>query len=390
MSPQTDQSYMNRKKLIQYAVAILLFWISLYIYCPTLSVYVERKTSDLAQVGTVLAMYGLWQMMIRIPLGIFSDWMNRQKPLIIVGFLFAAGGAFLMARANGFWGLVIGRSLTSVSVSFWVILVVVYSRLFPPEDAVKATAILSLFNAIGRMLGTMLTGWLNDIGGYELSFYVACFVAFAAILVILPGKEGQGTYLSPSIQTIKKLLGNRSLMIPSWLCVLNQYVVFATTFGFIPILASKLGATNILQSVLMSMNLLIVIGGNILVTRLVNRFSITNTVAISFLLLTLGLVLAGLAHTLTMLFIAQALIGLGNGFNYPALMGLSIKSIEDRERSTAMGIHQSVYAIGMFVGPWLSGIISEFSGISRMFLITAGCCLLISIIGVHSLKRINT
>ena len=384
---QVNQSYSNRNKLIQYAIAILLFWISLYLYSPTLSVYVESKTSNLTQVGTVLAMYGLGQMIIRIPLGVFSDWVNRQKPLIIVGFIFAAAGALLMARANGFWGLIIGRSLTSASASFWVILVVVYSRLFPPEDAVKATAILSIFNSVGRMLGTMLTGWLNDIGGYELSFYVASIVAFVAIAILIPGKEGKGTYLSPSLQTVKKMLGNQSLMIPSWISALNQYVVFATTFGFIPIQAAKLGATNVLQSVLMSMNLLIIIGGNILVTRLAKRFSTANMVIAGFLLLTAGLFMAGAAHTLPMIFIAQALFGLGNGINYPTLMGLSIETIEDHKRSTAMGIHQSVYAIGMFVGPWLSGIIANYSSIPRMFMITAGCCLLISIVGVRSLKQ---
>jgi MFS family permease len=378
----------SNKKIIQYTLAFLLFWVSLYLYYPTLSVYVDSKTHDLVQVGTVLAMYGLWQMIIRIPLGVLSDWVNKQKPLMIIGFVLAAVGAFIMAKAGGFWGLILGRSITSASASFWVILVVVFSRLYPPQEAVKATAILSMINAFGRMMGTALTGWLNDIGGYELSFYAACIAAFLAVLVILPGKEGEGTYLTPSFKVMKELLSNPSLMVPSWLSVLTQYVVFATTFGFIPILAANLSASNILQSLLMSMNLLIIVVGNILVTRLANRFSTANMIAVSFLVLTLGLILAGLAHTLSMIFIAQALIGIGNGINYPALMGLSIQSIEDRQRSTAMGIHQSIYAIGMFVGPWLSGIIADYTSISRMFLITAGCCLIISIVGVRRLRNI--
>jgi predicted MFS family arabinose efflux permease len=37
-----------------------------------------------------------------------------------------------------------------------------------------------------------------------------------------------------------------------------------------------------------------------------------------------------------------------------------------------MGIHQSLYAVGMFTGPWLSGILADRLGVQPMFVVTAG------------------
>ena len=42
-----------------FSIAAFLYWISLYLYVPTLPTYVQSKTDNLALVGSVLSMYGL-------------------------------------------------------------------------------------------------------------------------------------------------------------------------------------------------------------------------------------------------------------------------------------------------------------------------------------------
>jgi MFS family permease len=53
---------------------------------------------------------------------------------------------------------------------------------------------------------------------------------------------------------------------------------------------------------------------------------------------------------------------------------LSIRFVSDEERATAIGLHQSVYAIGMFAGPWFSGILAQWIGLRSMFGVTALAC----------------
>jgi MFS family permease len=68
-------------------------------------------------------------------------------------------------------------------------------------------------------------------------------------------------------------------------------------------------------------------------------------------------------------------------------MGMSIRHVADAERATAMGLHQAVYAIGMFGGPWLSGILADAMGIRPMFGVTAFACLALGLFGAYWLAE---
>ncbi len=102
-----------------YLAAVFLYWVAQYLYMPTPPLYVALHTENLAMVGVVLSMYGLWQAIIRIPLGIFADWLGWRKPLIIVGVVLAGLGAWMMGTAHGIPQLLIGRTLTGLAAGTW-------------------------------------------------------------------------------------------------------------------------------------------------------------------------------------------------------------------------------------------------------------------------------
>ncbi|HEY65881.1 MAG TPA: MFS transporter [Caldilineae bacterium] len=369
-----------------YATAVFLYWIALYLYVPTLPVYVASKTENLALVGVVLSMYGLWQAVIRLPLGITADWLGRRKPFILVGFALAGLGAWTMGAADDVNGLILGRAITGIAAGTWVPLVVAFSGLFPPEEAVRASALLTFIGSVGRMLATGVTGTLNDLGGYSLPFYLAAMAAALAVLILLPNREERRPPKRPSLQGIGRLITRRDVLLPSVLSAVGQYANWAATFGFIPILARQLGATDVMLSMLTSMNIAVLTLGNLATTTLVRRLGARRLVYLSFTLLALGLWGATLAPTLPLVFAAQFCIGLSMGIGYPTLMGLSIQNVTDAERTTAMGLHQAVYAIGMFSGPGLSGTIADAIGIRPMFGITAGVALVLGMFGTKRLR----
>ena len=100
------------------------------------------------------ANFNVWQAIVRFPLGIASDWLGKRRPFIFLGFLLAGLGAWLMGSASGIQGVLIGRAVTGLAAASWVVLVVAFSSLFPPREAVRAAALLSLVNSASRMLGT--------------------------------------------------------------------------------------------------------------------------------------------------------------------------------------------------------------------------------------------
>jgi MFS family permease len=128
-----------------------------------------------------------------------------------------------------------------------------------------------------------------------------------------------------------------------------------------------------------------VIIGNLSATVLVSRVGARRLVLFSFSMLAVGVGLTAAAISLPALFAAQFFIGMSHGVNSPVLMGLSIRYVGDSERNTAMGLHQSVYAMGMFGGPWLSGILAQVVGLRWMLLITALGTLTLGLLGTSKL-----
>src|SRR5512141_3211045 len=177
VTPALARVQSRRLTIVFYTIVVFLYWIAQYIYAPTLPTYVQVKVADLATVGFVLSMYGLWQVVIRLPLGIIADWVGWYKPFIFIGLLLTALGAWTLGVSGTVETLALGRAITGLAAGAWVLMVVAFSALFPPEQAVRASALLTLVNSVGRILATAATGPLNQSGGYQLAFFVAAVIA---------------------------------------------------------------------------------------------------------------------------------------------------------------------------------------------------------------------
>jgi MFS family permease len=386
MAPTNQTLSQNRRLIPIYLIVVFLYWGALYFYVPTLSVYAESKVSDLSLVGVMLSMYGLWQALARFPLGLIADWKGRRKPFILAGFALAGLGAVLMGISPGIGGLIAGRALTGFAASVWVLLVVAFSGLFPPEEVVRASAILSVVSAISRMLVTASTGALNDLGGYPLSFFMAAGTAFLAIVVMLFIKEYRRPIKQPSVQDVTRLITRRDVLLPSLLCAVLQYAIWSSTFGFSPNLARNLGASDVALGLLTSMNIGLVLLGNVFTTAMSKRLSSYQLVIITFILVFTGLGLLYLSRSLWMVYAGQICMGLASGVGYPVLMGMSIRYVDDTQRATAMGLFQAVYAIGMFTGPWLSGVLADAIGLQPMFGVVGVLC---TVVGLYGTSKIS-
>lgn len=382
----SSDSEQTRPALWPYVATVFLFWAALYFYVPTLPVYVNLKVTDLAAVGAVLSMYGLWQALARLPIGMTADWVGRRKPFILLGPALAVLGAVVMAQALGAAGLFVGRGITGLAAAAWVPMVAAFNVLFPPKEAVRASALISLVSSLGCILGTSLNGTLNGLGGYALSFYVAAAVGGVALLVGLLLREPARAAVRPSMGTLAGVVTRREVWLPSLLSALTHYVLFAATFGFLPIMGQRLGLGDVAQGLLVSLNLLSQSAGNLGVAALSRRVGPRPLAYISFVLLAVGGGLAALASGSMTILLAQICLGLAHGASYPVLMGSSMRHVAAGERTAAVGAFQALYGIGMFAGPAVSGIIASQIGIQPMFAITAAVTLGLGVLGTRKLR----
>jgi MFS family permease len=106
------------------------------------------------------------------------------------------------------------------------------------------------------------------------------------------------------------------------------------------------------------------------------RWGMRFVLILGFIIIGLGTVMIPYSETVGILYIAQLIGGLGRGLTQPMLMTLAVQSIPPEERGTAMGIYQAVYALGMFGGPALGGMLGDWIGLSGVFLSTGLICVI--------------
>ena len=382
---------MNRRLLIlQSMLGVFLFWCALYLFVPTLPLYALTKTGNLGLVGLALAQYGLWQAILRFPLGLTADWLGRRKPFILAGFVLAALGAWLMSSAGDIAGVAVGRAVTGLAASSWVVMVVVYSGLFDPSQTTRAAASLTAVNSVAIGLSSLAAGSLTALGGYGAGFTAAIGAAGIGLLVFLPGVETRRPAVRPAWRTIRPLVTRRDVLGPALLNGLQQYILFASIYSFTPILARQFGASEGQIGLLTTANLAAAVVGNLLAAALIRRLGERNLIYASFGLLSAGLGLTAAAPALPWLFASQLMVGAAGGLGFPTLMGMSIANVAEGQRSTAMGLHQAVYGVGMFAGPWLSGLLAAPLGLQPMFAVTAAVVLSLGTVGNYVVTRTRT
>jgi MFS family permease len=152
------------------------------------------------------------------------------------------------------------------------------------------------------------------------------------------------------------------------------------TFGFLPILARTIGASNSQVAFIATFFFIFFLAGSFLTTSISKSVNLNMLVMSGFFSLIIGLSLAAFSVNVAMIFASQAFVGLAIGVCEPLLMGLSIKSLPVEDQSNAMGFHQTIYAIGMFSGPFISGLLANYFGIKPMIIFNLVFTLVILII----------
>ena len=65
---------------------------------------------------------------------------------------------------------------------------------------------------------------------------------------------------------------------------------------------------------------------------------------------------------ITTLFVTQAIAGFARGLVFPILMSLGIRDVAGHRQATAMGFFQTIYGMGMLLGPLAVGVIIGWAG----------------------------
>ncbi|MBE1442600.1 MFS transporter [Paenibacillus sp. OAS669] len=372
-----------------FCTVTLLFWFSMYTCVPILASYVEFLGASHQMAGFIVGMYGLSQMLLRIPVGVLSDRYHKRKLFILFGLLFSVlAGLGILITQEITWILIL-RALAGAAAATWVDFTILFVSYFKKEDTTRALGTLSFYNSTGQMLGILLGGWFADRFGWESSFIIGAAVGMIGLvgawfLVEKVDKHAQKITFEGVLDVAK----DRTLLTVSFLSILFQVLTFATVFGFTPVFAQSLGATKLDMGLLTFFStfptaLAAWIGGRHLAQKLGER----NTIIVGFIISGVFTVAIPFTPSLWVLMLTQALAGFGRGFTSPVLMSLSIKHMDTGKRATAMGFYQAIYGLGMFGGPIIMGIAGDWFSLENGFLMVGALGCVTSILAYLMLNR---
>jgi len=164
------------------------------------------------------------------------------------------------------------------------------------------------------------------------------------------------------------------------IAILAQFANFAGIFGFTPVYAASIGASSADLGIITMMALAASVVAALSSVRVAERWGYSFTIALGAVLMGGGLLSIPSIGNLYLLGAVQLAIGFGRGTLNTTTMALTIHSAPPRQRATAMGVYQALYAIGMIAGPLVSGLVADSFALSSVFYLCAALCVVIAAI----------
>ena len=155
----------NRGKLF---IAVIFFWIAMYVYIPYQTTYLKVIGTASNQIGIIVGAYGISQMLLRFPVGILADRQNYHKIFILAGGGAASTASVFRILLNNSLGFFIGNIFSGLASAMWISFMVLYMSYYPDEEQREATGKIVFANNIGMLGGFVISTLLYQIVGMQV------------------------------------------------------------------------------------------------------------------------------------------------------------------------------------------------------------------------------
>lgn len=373
----------DRRSVVLVAAGTFAFWLSLYIYVPVFPLHAEELGASLSMVGLVVSSYAIAQLLLRIPIGVAADMLGRRKPFAAAALACSTAGAVGLALAPGPWALFAARTLVGVGGAGWVAVSVLFSSYYAADRSGHAMARVMTINSVGLLAATFSGGLISEYFGAGAAFNTAAACgACGTVLMLLAREPRQIRSGSYSAATFRRVARIPLLLLAGAIGILVQFVTFAGSFGFVPLYAERIGASDAEVGYVTTAMLIGQLFGTMATTRIARGCG--NRVS---LLLASGLVGASLVvvpwiASVWLLMALQGLGGVARGIANTLLISLSLRAVAPEDRATGMGIYQAIYAAGMLAGPVASGYLAQASSLDAVFYLLTAVSLAAGLLGL--------
>lgn len=351
-------------------VIIALFWFAQYIYVPNTAPYLlaQKVTADF--VGIIVGVYGGVQMSLRFPMGILADWLGKHKLIIIAGCAFSGGASVVRILESTGNGFLIANIMSGVASSLWVSFMLLGTKYITPDRMQTQIGYIFAANNFGIMLAFIASAVCFE--GFGMDFLCLCSALSGALalLLALSLKEDDPAYAHlheppeskhrPIVADLVKVALRKRIWFFAFLAAIQQGVTMTTIMSFSNEAALRIGGSSYEMGVMTIVFILFNVissyySGKPPFTRISQGFLVSSAL---FMLAAYCFLSVMVTH-IYLLIIIQVFLGWSFGFVFSIATSESIVGVEHYRRSSAIGLFQALFAVGMTTIPIIAGRIIE-------------------------------
>ena len=374
-----------RKFIVLSMAMVISYFASIFIYMPILSVYAQSLGATVTVIGLLGGAYGVMQVLFRIPAGIYSDKIQKQKVFISTGMAFALVSSVLLFFARSPGSLMLGRLVTGASMVTWVIIITQFIAYFPPEKASRASGIVIACSAVGQMIGTGVSGSLFSGIGETAPFLFSMVFSGAALLMTFFLKETKPARAPMTSGQLVRVGRQSNVLMYCTLAGVLHFIMFAATFTFTPVIAKSLGASATDNSVMTFTYTAATMIGSLMVGTVIKDRHEKKALGVVMVLLAVSIGLTPFIQSVGVLTGLEGVNGFSRGLAFAAVSALTVKGVKTDARATATGFLHTFAALGVLFGPMLSGLLIEWISVEFAYLFMAAASL--AAVGAFVLMR---
>lgn len=370
----TPQQQLWTKDFLLIFTANLMVFISFYCLLPTLPLFVTNYLgSDVSAVGYIFGFFALSAVIARPLAGFAVDTLGRKMVLFITLFLLAVAIAtysfattlmllFIIRMVHGLcWGFATTAAGT------------VATDIVPAERRGEGIGYYGLSNTFAMAAGPALGLVIVNHAGFMVLFSSSSLLAAAALICVLAiTYKDTPAARKPVEMRMDTLFENRVLIYAAITFFIA--LLYSSIISFVILLGKEIGIANPGSYFLAYASTLIL--SRPYAGKALDTSGPKTIMAIGFAALALSFVLLFCAADYLVFILSGLCLGIGFGIVQPTTLALAINRVEPFRRGAANGTIFTAFDLGVGLGSILLGILSEYAGLSYMYLT---CALLVII-----------
>lgn len=382
-SPAQEPLRQARPILVVVFTTILIDFVGFSVLIPVLPLYAERLGATAAEIGLILTVYALTQLLFLPAWGWVSDRIGR-RPVLLVSLFGTVVSFALLARADTIGTIYVARALAGFFAASIGTAQAVVTDVTSDEERARGMGLIGASFGVGMILGPVLGGVLAALHPKAPFYAVAVLAAgnFALAWARLPETRTPperpprwGQLLALAVPTPLRLafaVHERRIGLYLYL-FFHLFTAFAVLESLVTLyLALAHGATELDVAFIFAwIGVVIAVTQGVLLRRLVSRFGEARLVLAGIAAMGVGLAAVALAPGLGWFYGIGAVIAFGNGIAFPTFTSLFSRACEVEQAGELLAQSQSMATTGRIVGPWAAGLAMEYWALSSPFWIAS-------------------